>query len=147
MSERLEGEAPPQDDEALLALADEVWAQMGREDYLEAFTHHPQIGASPEALRARFASTSTWSAGEQAGVQAASEEIIERLAEGNALYLKRFGYIFIVCATGKSAAEMLALLEERLPNEPEEELLIAAAEQAKITKIRLNKLAEEECTP
>ena len=127
-------------DEALLLRSDELWWSLGREDYLEAFTHHPQIGADPEVLRRRFASTSDWSAGEQAGVQSASEEVIQRLARGNADYLARFGYIFIVCATGKRADEMLALLEARLPNEPADELQIAAGEQAKITRIRLEKI-------
>ena len=70
----------------------------------------------------------------------ASEEVIQRLARGNAAYLDKFGYIFIVCATGKSASEMLALLEARLPNQPEQELTIASGEQAKITRIRLEKL-------
>jgi 2-oxo-4-hydroxy-4-carboxy-5-ureidoimidazoline decarboxylase len=128
------------DDEALFKTADELWSGLERSDYLEAFTHHPQIGADPAELRRRFASTSDWSAGEQSGMSVASEEVIQRLARGNATYLDKFGYIFIVCATGKSASEMLALLEARLPNQPEQELRIASGEQAKITRIRLEKL-------
>lgn len=127
-------------DEDLFCTADEVWDRQERADYLEAFSHHPQIGADPAELRKRFASTSDWSAGEQAGMGSASEETIQRLAQGNADYLARFGYIFIVCATGKSASEMLKLLEARLPNDPELELKIAAGEQAKITRLRLEKL-------
>jgi 2-oxo-4-hydroxy-4-carboxy-5-ureidoimidazoline decarboxylase len=77
------------------------------------------------------------SAKEQEGVNAASDEVLEALAEGNRLYEEKFGYIFIVCATGKNAPEMLALLRARLRNDPEMEIRIAAAEQAKITELRL----------
>jgi 2-oxo-4-hydroxy-4-carboxy-5-ureidoimidazoline decarboxylase len=75
-------------------------------------------------------------------VNEASEEILKRLAEGNALYEATFGYIFIVCATGKSAAEMLALLNERMKNDAASELRAAAAEQHKITLLRLQKLGQ-----
>jgi 2-oxo-4-hydroxy-4-carboxy-5-ureidoimidazoline decarboxylase len=91
-------------------------------------------------LRARFASTSTWTSQEQSGVQGASEEVLQGLADGNREYEHKFGFLFLVCATGKSAAEMLGLLRERMKNEPEEELRNAAAEQGKITRIRLEKL-------
>lgn len=127
----------------VFAAADQIWARMDRADILQAFSHHPKIG-DVAGLRARFASTSQWAAGEQAGVQAAAEDLLARLAHGNELYEKKFGYIFIVCATGKTAAEMLELLERRLPNRPAEELKIAAGEQAKITRIRLGKLLQEE---
>lgn len=125
--------------EALHTLAQRLWAAQGREDVLEAFTHHPRIG-DLASLRQRFASTAAWSGQEQAGVAGAAERVLERLAAGNTAYEERFGYIFIVCATGRSAAEMLALLEARLHNPPEQELGIAAAEQAKILAIRLEKL-------
>lgn len=127
-------------DSDLFHLAADIWSSMDELDILEAFTHHPQIGADPEQLRARFKTTHTWSANEQSGMSEASDEVIERLAKGNRDYLAKFGYIFIVCATGKTAAQMLALLEARLPNLPADELKIAAAEQAKITQIRLEKL-------
>lgn len=130
---------PFEDEAGLMAAADEVWAGMQRDDILEAFQHHPQIG-DVASLRQKFASTAAWASHEQSGVQAASERVLEALAQGNQAYREKFGYIFIVCATGKSAAEMLALLEQRLPNPPEAELSIAAAEQAKITRIRLEKL-------
>jgi 2-oxo-4-hydroxy-4-carboxy-5-ureidoimidazoline decarboxylase len=130
-------------DEPLRRAADEVWASMEREDVLEAFSHHPRIGANMDELRMRFAATSAWSAGEQAAVSHADEATLASLRDGNLEYEARFGHIFIVCATGKSAAEMLALLRERMPNERDEELRIAAGEQAKITKVRLAKLAEE----
>ena len=127
-------------EESVLQAADDVWDGLGREDYLEAFSHHPKIGADLASLRRKFQSTATWSSGEQAGVSQADEETLRGLAQGNIDYEARFGYIFIVCATGKSAGEMLALLQERLPNPPDRELAIAAGEQAKITRIRLEKL-------
>jgi 2-oxo-4-hydroxy-4-carboxy-5-ureidoimidazoline decarboxylase len=108
-------------------------------DWLEAFTAHPRIGGK-ETLRKKFASTAEWCEGEQAGVSGADEDVLNKLAAGNAAYEERFGYIFIVCATGKTAGEMLAILEARLPNDPETELRIAAAEQAKITRLRLEKV-------
>lgn len=131
------------DDEALHAAAAAVWAGLERADILEAFTHHPEIGASLQALRERFASTAGWSAGEQSGAAAADDATLSRLRDANVRYRERFGYIFIVCATGKTAGEMLELLEARLPGDPEAELRTAAAEQAKITRLRLYKLADE----
>ena len=131
---------PLLDDDALFACADRIWERLDETDFLEAFTHHPQIGADPEQLRARFRSTQVWAQGEQAGVREASEETIQALALGNREYLERFGYIFIVCATGKSADEMLKLLEARANHSADVELKIAAGEQAKITRIRLEKL-------
>ena len=125
---------------ALHAAADEIWARLGRSDILEAFAHHPQIGANLDELRARFAATSAWATQEQGGVALAHESVLSALRAGNLAYQQRFGYIFIVCASGKSAAEMLALLQARLPNPPERELGLAAAEQAKITHLRLDKL-------
>ncbi len=108
-------------------------------DWLEAFAAHPRIG-DVDALRAKFAATAAWASGEQAGVAGASESTLRALAEGNRDYEAKFGHIFIVCATGKTADEMLGLLRERLANEPDAELAVAAAEQAKITAIRLRKL-------
>ncbi len=136
------GRRPFGTDDALHRAADEVWATMERSDILEAFDHHPRIGADLGALREKFASTADWSGGEQASVAEASEATLQALRDGNVAYEARFGHIFIVCATGKSAAEMLALLEARLPNEPAEELRIAAAEQAKITHLRIDKIQD-----
>jgi 2-oxo-4-hydroxy-4-carboxy-5-ureidoimidazoline decarboxylase len=130
---------PFADAAALRAAADEVWSALSHGDWLEAFSHHPRIG-DVEGLRARFASTRTWAEGEQAGARAASDEVLRALAEGNRAYEARFGHIFIVCATGKSAEEMLALLRARLPNDPVAEARVAAGEQAKITRLRLEKL-------
>lgn len=126
---------------ALFAAAAAVEQQLSPADWLEAFSHHPRIG-DVAALRLKYASaqSKSWSQAEQAGVAAAEEEVLQALAAGNAAYEERFGYIFIVCATGKSAAEMLALLEARLGNEKAAELPIAAGEQQKITRLRLQKL-------
>jgi len=127
--------------EHVFAAAESAADSLSREDWLEAFKHHPKIG-SIESLRNKFAvaHTKAWSAGEQSGVNAATEETLQALARGNEEYERKFGYIFIVCATGKSADEMLALLQQRIPNSREEELPTAAAEQRKITRIRLEKL-------
>ncbi len=124
----------------LLALAEQSWQGLGAQDYLEAFRHHPQIGEDLAALRQRFARTQALSEREQAGVLGADEATLRELRDGNRAYRERFGHIFIVCASGKSAAEMLSLLRERLHNPPEQELLLAAAEQAKITRLRLTRL-------
>jgi 2-oxo-4-hydroxy-4-carboxy-5-ureidoimidazoline decarboxylase len=137
---------PADDMIELLEDAEEEWNKCSQEDWKEAFSHHPKIG-DVESLAKKFASTAHqiaigWAAGEQSAVNVASKETIEALAEGNRLYEERFGYIFIVCATGKSAEEMLMLLRSRLKNSPEEEILIAADEQNKITKLRIEKLLE-----
>ena len=130
---------PFADRAALLAASDACWSKTGENEWLEAFAHHPRIGGK-DALRAKFAATRGWAEGEQAGAAAASEAVLDALEKGNAQYEAKFGRIFIVCATGKSAAEMLHLLQARLPNDAETELRLAAGEQNKITKIRLEKL-------
>ncbi len=131
---------PFESDDALFEAAGWIWWGLAPADWLEAFAAHPRIG-DRDAMRARFAATSAWSAREQAGIEGAPEDVLEELAEANVRYEERFGYLFIVCATGKTAEEMHALLNDRLPNDPEVELRTAAAEQAKITRIRLEKLA------
>lgn len=124
----------------LFGEAERVWWHLGDADWREAFEHHPRIGADPAALRAKFAATAEWSAREQAGVADADEDTLAALAEANREYEARFGHIFIVCAAGLDADEMLARLRERLDDSPENELRIAAGEQAKITRLRLEKL-------
>jgi 2-oxo-4-hydroxy-4-carboxy-5-ureidoimidazoline decarboxylase len=131
---------PFDSDASIFSAADLIWSEMRRADILEAFSHHPKIGSSLEALREKFQNTATWSASEQSSVASASEETLTALAQGNIDYELRFGYIFIVCATGKSAREMLDILLSRLSNTAEAELAVAAAEQAKITRIRLEKI-------
>ncbi len=121
---------------ALLSAARDVWFALSPDDWREAFSHHPTIG-DREALRARFATTRHLSAPEQAGVAGATDDVLEALAVGNRAYEERFGFIFIVCATGKSAEEMLGLLHGRLGNRADAEIRIAATEQAHITELRL----------
>jgi 2-oxo-4-hydroxy-4-carboxy-5-ureidoimidazoline decarboxylase len=118
--------------------AERVWRALPREDRMEAFAAHPRIG-DVNSLRKKYENTKAWASGEQAGVNAADEAVLQELAEGNRAYEEKFGFIFIVCATGKSAAEMLALLNARLPLARDEEILNAGAEQMKITRIRLDK--------
>jgi 2-oxo-4-hydroxy-4-carboxy-5-ureidoimidazoline decarboxylase len=126
----------------LLKIADEGFAILSREDWLDAFSGHAKIG-DVNSLRAKYSNTKDWSSNEQSGVRDAQEAVIQGLADGNADYEKRFGHIFIVCATGKTAAQMLEILRGRIDNDPSEELRIAAHEQSKITKIRLEKLCQE----
>jgi len=130
---------PFESDRQLLETAANAWNDLDHDDWLEAFAAHPKIG-DIESLRQKYANTRDWAGNEQAGVAGAGETVLRRLSQLNCEYEAKFGYIFIVCATGKSAAEMLAILESRLPNEPAEEILHAAAEQLKITLLRLNKL-------
>lgn len=127
---------------ALYADAEMTWQALGREDFLEAFAHHPRIGARGDEAghKPRDEGGAAWSRQEQARVGDADAETRRALLDANERYLHRFGYIFIVCATGKSAAEMLSLLEERFGNDPARELAIAAGEQARITRLRLEKL-------
>ena len=125
----------------LLTAAEDCWWQLERADFLQAFSHHPRIGEDRAELARRFAPTAQLSAGEQAEVAQADASTLDALRDANRAYHARFGYIFIVCATGKSAAEMLAALHARLPNDPDSELRVAAAEQAKITALRLSRLA------
>lgn len=134
---------PYADDAGLLQAADRAWSDATPADVREALTHHPEIGADVEALRAKFHNTAGWSEGEQAGVDAADESTLLALRDGNVEYKAKFGHIFVVCATGKSAAQMLGLLRARLPNEADDELRNAATEQGKITKLRLAKLAAD----
>lgn len=120
--------------------AEEAWYKCSEEDWKEAFAHHPKIG-DMDALRKKF-SSDKFASSEQDSVNKASEQTLVSLANGNRRYEEKFGYIFIVCAAGKSAEEMLALLNARLNNDLEEELKIAMDEQNKITKLRLQKLFE-----
>ncbi len=119
--------------------AEEKWYDCSEKDWLEAFSQHPKIG-DLDSLKKKFADTAIWASSEQSSVEAASQPMLEELAKGNKLYEEKFGYIFIVSATGKSAEEMLKILNERLKNSPEDEIKIAMEEQNKITQLRLEKL-------
>lgn len=125
--------------EELLKQAKEAWENTNEQDWLEAFEHHPKIG-DLKSLENKFASTRAMAGTEQASVETATTEVLHSLANGNTDYEKKFGFIFIVCATGKTAAEMLELLQSRLPNDRNTELKNAAAEQQKITQLRLKKI-------
>jgi 2-oxo-4-hydroxy-4-carboxy-5-ureidoimidazoline decarboxylase len=122
--------------EVLLAAARDEWERLTEDDWREAFRHHPKIG-DRERLRERFPASHALSAREQSGIDGAPEASLAALAEGNRQYEQKFGYIFIVCASGRSADEMLAMLRARLHNDAKQEIEIAAAEQAKITALRL----------
>jgi 2-oxo-4-hydroxy-4-carboxy-5-ureidoimidazoline decarboxylase len=133
------GERPFGDRLALDAAVSRQFDALQREDWLEAFSHHPRIG-DRKLDAAAATKTESWSAQEQAGTQGAEQETMDRLRAGNVAYEQRFGHVYLVCATGKTAAEMLAMLDQRLGHGADEELLVAATEQRKITAIRLEKL-------
>ena len=137
--ETLVKKRPFQDISHLMNEAEIVWYSLNEQDWLEAFSGHPQIG-DLSTLREKYGNTSAWASTEQKAVGNASEQTLLELADFNKKYLKKFGFIFIVCATGKSADEMLQLLKKRIDNEYSFELKIAADEQFKITKLRLEKL-------
>ena len=124
---------------ALIATANQIWWSLAQSDWLEAFRSHPKIGekkaAEPVSTQAH-----QWSGQEQAGVTTASQQTVDSLATLNHAYEQKFGFIFIICATGKTPDEMLSALRERLQHEAADELPIAAAEQSKITELRLKKL-------
>lgn len=131
----------------LLSTAINIWRDLPEADWLEAFSQHPKIG-DRKAVEKKPEAERRWSAGEQAGVEREPEEVQNELAQKNVEYERRFGFIFIVCATGKSGSEMLRMLKDRLGNKREIEIRIAAEEQAKITRLRLEKLlAESSPTP
>lgn len=138
-AQSLSQEQPFADSAELERKADEVWWRLERNDWLEAFRSHPKIGER-KASAPTTTTAKRWSEQEQAGMSEAASETVNELAELNRQYEEKFGYIFIVCATGKGADEMLALLRERLANDADVELRIAATEQAKITKLRIRKL-------
>jgi 2-oxo-4-hydroxy-4-carboxy-5-ureidoimidazoline decarboxylase len=123
--------------ESLSRTADEVWSTMEEPDWMEAFAAHPRIGErnAPSAAPASAA----WSQQEQSSTRSAAPQVLADLAEGNRRYENRFGFTYIVCATGKSALEMLAILQRRLINEREAELREAAEQQRQIMQIRLGK--------
>ena len=127
--------------ENLLSQATNLWDALSNEDWMEAFEHHPQIG-DLNSLKEKFPNTSSLAAAEQQGTTQATESVLQQLSDYNAQYFDKFGFIFIICATGKSAAEMLDSLKARLNNPLEEEIQRAAKEQIKITCLRLKKLIQ-----
>lgn len=141
---RVAARRPYSDLESLFKAADSVWWNLSRADWLEAFSHHPQIGDKPasgsDAAR-------KWAEGEQSGARVVTDDVKERLARANRAYFEKFGYIYIVCATGKTAEGMLAILNQRLQNDAPSEISIAAEQQRLITRIRLQKLFSGEKQP
>jgi OHCU decarboxylase len=123
--------------ESLSLTADEVWSAMEESDWMEAFAAHPCIGEHKAA--SANAISAAWSEQEQSSAASAAQQVVADLAEGNAQYERRFGFTYIVCATGKSAEEMLAILQRRLGNTRETELREAAEQQRQIMQIRLGK--------
>lgn len=140
-AEGMAARRPFGDEDALLAAAGAIEKSMTRADWLEAFAAHPKIG-DLDSLKKKFAAIADLSSSEQASVAVASHDTLAALAEGNRVYEQTFGHIFIVCAAGKSADEMLALLRQRLANPPDDELRIAAAEQTRITRLRLQRIGQ-----
>ena len=125
---------PFADGNAMHLAADEIWWSLEPEDWLEAFSKHPRIGEASDAK---------WSSQEQRGMEEADRETTAEVARFNAEYYTKFGFIFIVCASGKSAQQMLDLMRSRIGNARDQEIKLAAVEQAKITHLRLNKLIAE----
>jgi 2-oxo-4-hydroxy-4-carboxy-5-ureidoimidazoline decarboxylase len=126
----------------LIATADKIWVSMQEDELLEAFDGHPKIG-DPDSLKEKYRSTLTVASHEQSGVKEANDQLLENLAQQNHNYFDKFGFIFIICASGKSANEMLASIDERLSHSRDRELVIAAREQWQITLIRLNNLFDQ----
>jgi 2-oxo-4-hydroxy-4-carboxy-5-ureidoimidazoline decarboxylase len=123
----------------LLSASEDCWRVLAPDDWKEAFSHHPKIGER-DLTAVRFAATRHLSPAEQAGVASAPDGVLQELAAANQQYEDRFGYVFIICATGRSAEEMLANLRARLANPPATEIRVAAAEQARITALRLTNI-------
>ena len=137
--EKMNQNRPFQDKNEVYQQAESIWFSLSSEDWLEAFTHHPKIG-DIDSLRKKFHNTKSISKNEQSGVNDVEKSTLKNLAESNQLYEDKFGFIFIVCATGKSSDEMLALIKMRLNNNAETEMQNAAKEQNKITQLRLKTL-------
>ena len=141
-AERMAAERPFEVVAELLESADGIWWELEPQDWLEAFSHHPKIGEK-KAAAAQSRDAARWSEQEQSGTSRADEESLAELSALNRAYEERFGFIFIVCATGKTTEEMIALLKERLHNDTDTELRVAAEEQRRITHLRLRKLLEQ----
>lgn len=135
---RMANHRPYKSVRSLMKTAERAWWSCEERDWREAFSAHPRIGQQHKAASAT-AQSATWSTGEQSGVQGAAADLSERLAALNARYEEVHGFISIVCATGKTAAELLAILEERVEHATPVELDRAAREQLQITRLRLEK--------
>jgi 2-oxo-4-hydroxy-4-carboxy-5-ureidoimidazoline decarboxylase len=132
--DRMIARRPFKDPSQLQTAADDAWWALSESDWLEAFAKHPKIGDTNAAGK--------WSAEEQRGMDHAASDTARLMQDLNRAYLEKFGWIFIICASGKSADEMKNQLEQRLTNDPAAEIRLAAGEQAKITRLRLQKLLD-----
>lgn len=141
-AEIMELSRPFGSEEELFARADEIWGSLDNAEWLEAFAAHPKIGGR-KAEGKQQRRSAEWSKGEQAAVGNAEEAVLEQLSEANGLYQDKFGFIFIICATGKSGDEVLSACRSRMENRPGKEIMVAAEEQRKITAIRLRKLLNQ----
>jgi allantoicase len=135
----MSGERPFSNESKLFETADKIWFSLGPADWLEAFRAHPKIGEK-KPQQETSSQSRAWSEQEQAAARNVTQKTHASLARLNQDYEAKFGYIYIVCASGKTAEEMLALLKQRLHNQPDEEIRIAAREQSLITRLRLEKL-------
>ncbi|TNF24744.1 MAG: 2-oxo-4-hydroxy-4-carboxy-5-ureidoimidazoline decarboxylase [Deltaproteobacteria bacterium] len=126
--------------EEMIKVSNQHFSNLEESDWLEAFDGHPKIG-DVNSLKEKYKSTKKLASGEQSGMSEADEKVIYEMADLNQSYQEKNGFIFIVCATGKSASEMLEIIKSRIDNDRGTELKIASEEQMKITKIRLEKLS------
>ena len=129
---------PFAEEQSLFAAADGCWQNLTQADWLEAFRSHPRIGEQ-HAQKQTTATSAAWSRSEQSQMSDADAGILMRMREGHREYEERFGRIFIVCASGKQPAELLRILERRLSNDSEQEMLESAAQQQEIMQLRLRK--------
>ncbi len=134
--------APFKNEDDLTNKADKIWHALSQEECLKAFSHHPPIGEDLDSLRQKYKGTSTFTIGEQKGIAGASDETLEKLGKLNQDYLKKFTFVFLICATGKSADQILDILKVRIQNSIAQEIKNAKEEQALITKIRLKKILQ-----
>mgnify|MGYP001162716495 FL=1 len=143
---RMLRQRPFRDSDAVHAAADSAWIDLGEEDYLEAFRGHPKIG-DIQSLKKKYSDSANLARSEQSGVESASPEILQKLSATNHAYEEKFGFIFIVCATGKSASEMLAILQDRLERERAAELKTACEQQRQIFHLRLDSFICQKSAP
>lgn len=136
-AEKMAAVRPYASEATLFEQAERVWWPLGKEDWLEAFAQHPRIG---ERSMERAGEAGDWAKEEQSGAAGTSQEVRRKLEEGNREYERRFGFVYLVCATGRSAPEMLEILTERLENDAPAELREAAEQQSRITRLRLERL-------
>lgn len=141
-AERLADARPFATEAELGAAAERSMDALADADWREAFSHHPRIGER-KLDRAAATATQAWSSAEQSGTAGAEQRVLDALVEGNRRYEEKFGHVFLICATGKPAREMLDALNARLGNDPDAELRIAAGQQRLITRLRIAKMLSE----